>query len=503
MNASWPSRKIPAAPGRLSGRWLRTLTTVLILSAALWLAVKAGPPSDTTGSITADPPRCAAHAPPDAVPLSLPFESNEAMEALVDQTVCLTLPLVVAEIYELRTSRPRVLAADLRPSADTDAQSYTLGTLHIRPLENTEAALLAAAGEDPLLGRAAAGTGPWRLSDGDLRNGDLLHGLYGRLQQEGGGLLLETAGLWVEQLNPRPQAPPELGEAGHLRLAAVNTFNWFVTLGERGAATAPALERQAAKLVATLLALDADVLALSEVENGEAALDDLLRRLNEAQVAQGREPDSAYKSVPIPPQGSGSDAIRVAIAYRPARLSLAHSQSDASPIHDRPPLAATFDTGGERFTVVSVHHKSKSGCPVSGDNVDQGSGCWDQRRAKQSEALIAFAEVLATQVGDADVLVMGDLNAYRREAPVLHFSEQGWRVLVDDMPPERAYSYVYFGRAGALDHGMASPSLASQVTGAAFWAVNADERPRADERLPTPFRTSDHDPLLLTLDLGR
>lgn len=423
------------------------------------------------------------------------------MAALVGQTVCLTQPLVVAEVYELG-SRRRVLVADMRPWADSDAQSIALGTMHVRAPIRAEAALLAPAGDDPLLGRAAAGTGPWRLGDGDLRNGDLLHGLHGRLQREGGGLLLETAGLWVEQLNPRPHAPPELGEAGHLRLAAVNTFNWFITLGERGAATATVLERQAAKLVATLLALDADVLALSEVENGEAALDDLLQRLNAAQAAEGRGPDSAYQAVPTPPQGSGADAIRVAIAYRPARLSLAHVQSDASRIHDRPPLAATFDVDGERFTVVSVHHKSKSGCPAAGD-IDRGSGCWDLRRDAQSEAVIAFADALAAEVDDADVLVMGDLNAYRHEAPARHFFEQGWRVLVDDMPPERAYSYVYFGRAGALDHGMASPSLASQVTGAAFWAVNADEQPRADERLPTPFRASDHDPLLLTLDLGR
>jgi predicted extracellular nuclease len=35
--------------------------------------------------------------------------------------------------------------------------------------------------------------------------------------------------------------------------------------------------------------------------------------------------------------------------------------------------------------------------------------------------------------------------------------------------------------------------------GAAFWAINADEPPRADASLPTPFRSSDHDPILLQL----
>src|SRR5690606_1276041 len=146
----------------------------------------------------------------------------------------------------------------------------------------------------------------------------------------------EADALWVEQRNPRPASPPALGEPGQLRLAAVNTFNWFVTLGQRGARNATELEQQAGKLTAMLLGLDADVLALSEVENGDAALADLLERLNTAQAAAGRGPESDYQAVPIPPQGSGSDAIRVAIAYRPARLSLVQAQSDPSSVHDRP-----------------------------------------------------------------------------------------------------------------------------------------------------------------------
>ena len=171
--------------------------------------------------------------------------------------------------------------------------------------------------------------------------------------------------------------------------------------------------------------------------------------------------------------------------------------ADRAPVHERPPLAATFDTAeGARFTVVAVHHKSKGGCPATGD-VDRGSGCWDLRRDAQSGAVLDFAARLADAVGDPDVVVLGDLNAYRHEAPVRRFASAGWSLAVDAMPAEDAYSYVYFGRAGALDHAAASPSAAPQVAGAAFWRVNADEPPGADADRPTPFRASDHDPLLL------
>ena len=67
---------------------------------------------------------------------------------------------------------------------------------------------------------------------------------------------------------------------------------------------------------------------------------------------------------------------------------------------------------------------------------------------------------------------------------------------------------------GRLDHAFASPALASKLTGAAEWHINADEmpdfdynrenRPRAvDARMfrSDPFRSSDHDPLILGLDL--
>ena len=38
-----------------------------------------------------------------------------------------------------------------------------------------------------------------------------------------------------------------------------------------------------------------------------------------------------------------------------------------------------------------------------------------------------------------------------------------------------AYSYVFDGQAGYLDHALANPSLLAQVTGVADWHINADE----------------------------
>ena len=453
----------------------RVGAALLVLSAllaSLW-ALDRDRPAPPDASAPAVTSRCAAGAPTGARPLALPLADAASWRALDGALVCLTHPLVVAEVFELR-SRGWVLAAAERPTAATPQVDVDAGTLRVRPAPT------------------------------DLRNGDALIGAWGRLTVDERGPLLSEVRVDVERRNPRPGAPPEVGRDGDVRLAAVNLFNWFWTLGERGAANAAQRDVQAAKLVATLAPLDADVLALAEVENDDGrALDELLARVNAAQRAAGRGSEADYAAVVVPAADQGRDEIRVALAYRPARLTLAGAAADDARVHDRPPLAATFDTpGGGRFTVVAVHHKSKGGCPATGD-VDRGSGCWDLRRDAQTSAVLDFAADLGARVGDADVLVLGDLNAYRHEAPTRRFAEAGWTLAVDEMAPGDAYSYVYFGRAGALDHAAASPSAAPQLAGAAFWRVNADEPPGADADRPTPYRASDHDPLLLALRVGR
>ena len=77
-----------------------------------------------------------------------------------------------------------------------------------------------------------------------------------------------------------------------------------------------------------------------------------------------------------------------------------------------------------------------------------------------------------------------------------------------------AYSYVYNGEAGYLDHALASPDLQPDVVDVTEWHINADEPRVLDYNLeyksagqqvsyydPGPYRASDHDPLLVTLDL--
>ena len=73
------------------------------------------------------------------------------------------------------------------------------------------------------------------------------------------------------------------------------------------------------------------------------------------------------------------------------------------------------------------------------------------------------------------------------------------------------YSYHFDAQSGAYDYAFATPSLAAQVSGTIEWHINIDEPPVYDYNLEfgrdpalfdsrTPYRASDHDPVLIGLD---
>jgi hypothetical protein len=77
-------------------------------------------------------------------------------------------------------------------------------------------------------------------------------------------------------------------------------------------------------------------------------------------------------------------------------------------------------------------------------------------------------------------------------------------------PHGMPYSYIFDGQSGYLDHALASSSLHGQVVGAAEWHNNADEPESIDYNLGdtpqdvfamNPYRASDHDPVVVSLDL--
>lgn len=261
-----------------------------------------------------------------------------------------------------------------------------------------------------------------------------------------------------------------------------------------------------------------------EIENDgsgpESAVADLVNGLNEIAGAG----TYAYISDPadyVLPD-AGADEIKVALIYRPAAVTPAGdpvTTLDAPFGTRRPPLAQAFDdvTTGERFTVVVNHFKSKSCTDARGDDLDQGDGqgCYNAERVQAAQTLTDWLAADPTGSGDSDVIIIGDLNSYSREDPIVTIEQAGYIDLLREFIGEGAYSYVYMGEAGYLDYALASASLASQVSGVTVWHINADEPYVLDYNVeyksagqitsfysPDPYRSSDHDPVLVGLALS-
>ena len=181
--------------------------------------------------------------------------------------------------------------------------------------------------------------------------------------------------------------------------------------------------RQRDKIIAAISVIDADVVGLLEIENNvnDDAVIDLVNGLNAVNGA------GTYEYVST--GAIGTDAIKVALIYKPASVSLVgnyailNSSVDSRFIDtkNRPTLAQTFidnSTGGI-FTVAVNHLKSKgSDCNDLGDpDTGDGAGNCNLTRKAAAEAMVDWLASDPTGSGDADFLIIGDLNSYDKEDP--------------------------------------------------------------------------------------
>ncbi len=344
----------------------------------------------------------------------------------------------------------------------------------------------------------------------------------------------------------RPAVPTVSGDT---KVATFNVLNYFSDLGEnepgckgyedrnhkyvtdkncklRGAWSSQAFANQQTKIVQAINTIDADVVALEEIENPVAsgvstdrdgALKSLVNALN---AAAGSE---VWAYVPSPSTvPANEDVIRIAFIYKKATITPVGD----SVIYDDPaytglarqPLAQEFkpitdaNHEGKNFVVIANHFKSKGSAPknLSGAeaaaNTDNGDGQGNSNgvRVKQARALATFAQ----RFNGTPTLLVGDFNAYTKEDPLKVLTDAGWT----HESGHGDSSYVYGGRSGSMDHVFANSAAHPLITEVKSWAVNAQESiafeySRANYNAylafeaDNPYRASDHNPEIIGLNL--
>lgn len=342
-----------------------------------------------------------------------------------------------------------------------------------------------------------------------------------------------------EGTNPRPDTAPDVG--GTIQVAGFNVLNYFNSFNPgcqagvggpptdcRGADDPDEFARQVPKIVEGIVGTEAEVIGISEIENDgygvDSALADLVGALNDA-TAPGTyafiDADAGTGQI----NSLGTDAIRNAMIYQPAAVTPVGQTAALNTVEfvnggdpaprNRPALAQAFrenSTGGV-FTAVVNHLKSKGSACSAPDTGDGQANC-NQVRVNAVNEMIAWLGSDPTGTGDTDHLLIGDLNAYAMEDPITTLEGAGYTNLVEQYGGPDAYTYVFGAQWGYLDHALSSSTMTAQITGTGAWAINADEPGVLDyntnfkpanliESLYAPdrYRSSDHDPVIVGLDL--
>lgn len=487
------------------------------------------------------------------ISVSLPFSSSAEPERYEGMLVRFDQTLTVTDTYFLGRFGQVTLSSGGRLYQPTQLTLPGECALFLQQANDLNRILLDDASQvqnpDPIpFGRG----GQPLTAENTLRSGDTISGLSGVMTYTWGGhsaspnaWRIRPIGAMASDLpnfqpaNPRPTEPPVM--ESRLRIASMNTYNYFNTFTNcraglngaavacRGANSPVEFERQATKLVSALRALDADVIALMEVENdgyaAESALANLTMRLNDTMP-----PEKQYAIVDVDSASGkinalGTDAVRVALLYRravvtPLATAVLDSRAfvyggDSSP-RNRVSLLQAFaeNSTGEQF-LVNVNHLKSKGSPCDTPDAGDGQGNCSVVRLNAVRELVNWLKTAPTGISDPDILILGDLNAYAREDALAWLEQSGYTNLIPYFNGLQSYSYVFEGQAGALDHALASATLVSQISAAAEWHINADEPVVLDYNLeyksagqqdilydPDPFRSSDHDPLIIGLNLN-
>lgn len=388
----------------------------------------------------------------------------------------------------------------------------------------------------------------------------------------------------------------------------------------RGAMYQDEFELQEAKIVKAMYELDADIIGLMEVENNgfgnygaiSQLVDELNREYTEDRYSRRNNQNSIhnrYRFVGIDSNGDtlldnydhiGTDAITNGLIYRPSKVTLESARIIKMPRQDAPPIlnesgdiyvdsqgrplssgkayqrdtiVATFliNNTGKKVTVAVNHFKSKgSNCIDDWDNWDTNeefvpgkSKLDDSDLQGQCENFrVAAAHQLGSEMAKipGDQIILGDLNAYAYEDPVLVLTANptkkdlraGQHTYIGDRPQfgkdqsgvvinqtfgylnavklmdekwgrSPSWSFSFNDTLGALDHVLVSPSMKHRLNNAVDWHINSTESPLFDytrqtngrphkgemhenfhkdsngQEKVTPFRSSDHDPVITAL----
>jgi predicted extracellular nuclease len=345
--------------------------------------------------------------------------------------------------------------------------------------------------------------------------------------QSFGGYVLQATQLGTITeggLKKQKVLPPK--KAGDLSVATYNVENL--------AATNPAAKfTKLAQAVVTSLG-SPDILALEEIQDNNGATDDGVvaadqtvakfiaaiqaaggptydwRSIDPNNDTDGGEPGGNIRQVFLfnparttfvdRPGGDANTAVsvvrarptsnQVSLSVSPGRIDPA---SDAWPSSRKPLVGEFLFDGNKQLFVVANHLNSKGGDAPLSAAVQPPVRSSEVQRQKQAAEVHEFVQDLNDKsAGRARVVVLGDLNDYQFSPAVQTLTGNGTtlKTLIDTLPADQRYSYIFDGNSQVLDHIAVSPAIKGYSYGVVH--INAEFSDQA----------SDHDPQIVRILTG-
>ncbi|WP_371786081.1 lamin tail domain-containing protein [Streptosporangium subroseum] len=200
------------------------------------------------------------------------------------------------------------------------------------------------------------------------------------------------------------------------------------------------------------------------------------------------------------PGGDADTAVSV-VRERPTsnQISLSVSPGRINPTSSvwassRKPLVGEFlYDGNKQLFVIANHLNSKGGDYPLTAAVQPPVRSSEVQRVKQATEIHDFVKDLSDKsAGRARVIVLGDLNDYQFSPALQTITGNGTllKTLIDTLPADQRYSYVFDGNSQVLDHILISPAIKGYSYGVVH--INAEFADQA----------SDHDPQIVRILTG-
>jgi predicted extracellular nuclease len=164
-------------------------------------------------------------------------------------------------------------------------------------------------------------------------------------------------------------------------------------------------------------------------------------------------------------------------------------------VNSRKPLAGEFTFNGEAVYVIGVHFNSKGGDDPLFGRRQPPKLHTEVQRTNQARAVNAFVDQILACDSEAVVVVLGDVNDFQFSPPVETLKGDVLHNLMDLLPENEQYSYVYQGNSQVLDQILVSDRAWDHLSPEVDVVHVGAEFEHSEQ-------VSDHDPSIASLDLA-